>query len=211
MRGVRMHKEGMEGSQMQDYSERQIQIISAAIELIAEKSIQELTIKNLGNKLGVTDGAIYRHFESKTDILLGILRMFQARAKICMESACTSDLPALQKIENLFQNNFRYFTEFPSVTAVIFSESIFQNDSVLAQEVHQLLTMLEKALSCAVEKGQENGEICTLIPKKQLIRIIIGSMRYTVTKWRLSNYGFDLIEEGTQMLDSLKKLLAPPD
>ena len=144
----------MGDSSMQEYSERQIQIISKAIELIAERSIQELTIKNLANKLGVTDGAIYRHFESKTDILLGILRIFQARAKICMESACTSDLPALQKIENLFQNNFKYFTEFPSVTAVMFSESIFQNDSVLAQEVHQLLTMLEKALSCAVEKGR---------------------------------------------------------
>lgn len=194
---------------MQEYSERQMQIISAAIELIAEKSIQELTIKNLANKLRVTDGAIYRHFESKTDILLGILRMFQSRAKNCMESACTSDLPALQKIENLFQNNFRYFTEFPSVTAVIFSESIFQNDSLLAQEVHKLLNMLEKALSCAVEEGQEKGEISTLIPKKELIRIIIGSMRYTVTKWRLSSYGFNLIEEGTQMLNCLKKLLTP--
>lgn len=194
---------------MQEYSERQMQIISKAIELIAEKSIQELTIKNLANKLGVTDGAIYRHFESKTDILLGILRIFQARARVCMEAACTSDLPALEKIENLFQNNFRYFTEFPPVTAVIFSESIFQNDSLLAQEVHQLLNMLEKALSCAVEEGQRNGEICTMIPKKELIRIIIGSMRYTVTKWRMSNYGFDLMQEGTQMLGSLKKLLVP--
>ena len=194
---------------MQDYSERQMQIISKAIELIAEKSIQELTIKNLASKLGVTDGAIYRHVESKTDILLGILIMFQSRAKSCMEQSCTSDLPALEKIKNLFQNNFRYFSEFPSVTAVIFSESIFQNDSILSQEVHQLLNMHEKALSCAIQQGQANGEICTLIPETDLIRIIIGSMRYTVTKWRLSNYSFDLMQEGTLMLASLKKLLTP--
>ena len=194
---------------MQGYSERQLQIIQKAIELIAEKSIQELTIKNLAKKLGVTDGAIYRHFESKTEILLGILRLFQSRARVCMEQTCTSDLPALEKIKNLFQNNFRYFNEFPSVTAVIFSESIFQNDSDLAQEVRQLLNMHEKALSCAIQRGQEKGEICTMIPEKELIRIIIGSMRYTVTKWRLSNYGFDLMEEGTLMLDSLKKLLTP--
>lgn len=194
---------------MQEYSERQLQIIEKAIELIAEKSIQELTIKNLSKKLGVTDGAIYRHFDSKTEIMLGILRVFQSRAKFCMEQSCTSKIPALEKIQTIFQNNFEYFVKFPSVTAVIFSESIFQNDSLLTQEVHQLLAMHEKALSCALQQGQANGEICTLIPEKDLIRIIIGAMRYTVTKWRLSNCSFDLIEEGSQVLGSLKKLLTP--
>lgn len=194
---------------MSEYSERQLQIISKAIELIAEKSIQELTIKNLAQKLGVTDGAIYRHFASKTDILLGILRVFQKRAKDNMEKTCTSDLPAIAKIEYLFSNTFRYFTEFPSVASVVFSESIFQNDSMLSQEVHKLLNMQEKALSCAIQKGQENGEVCKLIPEKELIRIIIGSMRYIVTKWRLTNYSFNLIEEGNLMLASLNKLLTP--
>ena len=194
---------------MSEYSERQLQIISKTIELIAERSIQELTIKNLAQKLGVTDGAIYRHFESKTAILLGILRLFQKRAKDNMEKTCTSDLPAIEKIEYLFSNNFKYFTEFPSVASVVFSESIFQNDSLLSQEVHQLLNMQEKALLCAIQKGQANGEVCKQIPEKELIRIIIGSMRYIVTKWRLSNYGFDLIAEGHLMLVSLNKLLTP--
>lgn len=194
---------------MSSYSERQMQIIGAAIDLIAEKSIQELTIRNLAQKLGVTDGAIYRHFESKTDILLGILRTFQARAQTCMEKACAADQPALNKIENLFLGNFRYFSEHPSVTAVIFSESIFQNDGKLAQEVHCLLDMHETALKCAIQRGQKEGEICERIPENDLVRIIIGSMRYVVTKWRLSNFDFDLANEGVMMFTSLKKLLSP--
>ena len=54
-------------------TEKQLLIIDASIELIAEKSIQGFTIKNLSQKIGVTDGAIYRHFESKTEILQNIL------------------------------------------------------------------------------------------------------------------------------------------
>lgn len=196
---------------MHDFSERQIEIIGRAIELIAEKSIQELTIKNLAKKLGITDGAIYRHFDSKTDILLGILRLFQSRAEYCIKQACESEQPALARIETLFGNNFKYFNEFPAVTAVIFSESIFQNDSQLAQEVRNLLGMHEKALTCAIQEGQKTGDICTMIPEKDLVRIIIGSMRYVVTKWRLSNFTFDLIEEGRQTLESLEKLLQPSD
>lgn len=194
---------------MERYSEKQMHIINVSIDLIAEKSIQDMTLKNLAQKLGVTEGAIYRHFPSKTDILLGILRIFQAKAQFCMDQACSSELPAVARIEALFCNNFRYFTEYPSVTAVIFSESIFQNDSVLAQEVHKLVMLHEKALTCAVQRGQSSGEMCTHIPEKELVRIIIGSMRFIVTKWRLSNYSFSLLEEGLFMLGCLKKLIVP--
>ncbi|MCB0284871.1 MAG: TetR family transcriptional regulator, partial [Calditrichaeota bacterium] len=41
---------------MNTFSERQQQIINAAIELIAEKGIQQLTIKNLSKKIGVVEG-----------------------------------------------------------------------------------------------------------------------------------------------------------
>jgi AcrR family transcriptional regulator len=194
---------------MVEYSERQLHIMNKAIELIGEKSIQELTVRNLAKKLGVTDGAIYRHFESKTDILLAILKLFQERARENMEKTCFSSAPSVTKIEKLFTNNFKYFSEFPSVAAVIFSVSIFQNDSVLSKEVYRLLSMQEEALSCVIKKGQESGEICTMIPEKELIRIIIGSMRYIVTKWRLSNYSFDLISEGNLMLSCLNRLLIP--
>ena len=126
-----------------------------------------------------------------------------------MEKICTSDLPAISQIEYLFRNNFKYFTEYPSVAAVIFSESLFQNDSLLSQEGRQLLSTHEKALSCAIRKGQMNGDICKIISEKEMIRILIGSARYIVTQWRLSSYSFDLISEGNLMLASLKKLLSP--
>lgn len=61
---------------MTNLTDRQKKIIEVSIELIAEKSIQELTIKNIAQKIGLTEGAIYRHFQSKFDILLNILQTF---------------------------------------------------------------------------------------------------------------------------------------
>ena len=67
-------------------TEKQLNIIDASIELIAEKSIQGFTIKNLSQKIGVTDGAIYRHFKSKTEILQNILHSFQNEAKETLDN-----------------------------------------------------------------------------------------------------------------------------
>jgi len=50
-------------------TDRQIEIINKSIDIIATKGIQGLTIKNLSKEIGISEPAIYRHFESKTDIL----------------------------------------------------------------------------------------------------------------------------------------------
>ena len=52
-----------------ELSERQKEIINASLEIIAENGIQSLTIKNLSKKIGLVESAIYRHYESKTQIL----------------------------------------------------------------------------------------------------------------------------------------------
>ena len=46
------------------YTERQQEIINKSIEIIATKGIQGLTIKNLSKEIGVSEPAIYRHFEN---------------------------------------------------------------------------------------------------------------------------------------------------
>ena len=54
-------------------TKRQEEITKEAIKLISEKGIQGLTIKNLSKRIGISEPAIYRHFEGKTDILLKLL------------------------------------------------------------------------------------------------------------------------------------------
>ena len=166
-----------------------------------------MTIKNIARKIELTEGAIYRHFPSKNDILLGILQSFQGTALKTLKESCSSDISALEQIETIFTRHVHYFIEKPAVTAVIFSESIFQNETTLSKEVFKLLEMHEKALNCIIERGQKHNEIRSDIGEKELIRVIIGSIRYTVTKWRLSGYSFDLKKEFTLVLDCLKKLL----
>lgn len=190
------------------FTEKQSHIISTSIELIAEKSIQGFTIKNLAAKLKVTEGAIYRHFKSKTDILLGILKSFQKESDSILERACTSELPALEDIENIFIHHFNFFAKKPAVAAVIFSESIFEHSNELSKEVFKLLKTHEDALMCIITRGQLSGEIRNgAVSKEQLVRIIIGSIRYTVTKWRLSNYKFSIKKEGQILLANIKELL----
>jgi AcrR family transcriptional regulator len=50
-------------------SKRQSEIIQTAIKLIGEGGIQALTIKNLSSGIGISESAIYIHFNSKIEVI----------------------------------------------------------------------------------------------------------------------------------------------
>jgi len=193
---------------MTPFTERQIQIITAAIELISENGIQQMTIKNLANKIGLVEGALYRHFKSKVDILLGILTTFRlSNNEAISQMKLAKDLGGLAKLELLFQQRFSHFKANPALTAVIFSEEIFQNDNRLSSEVFKLMQESQDVICGIIEDGQKSGEIRTDILARQFSLMVIGSLRMIVTQWRLSGFAFDLEEEGRKLWQSIKLLV----
>jgi len=112
-------------------TERQTQIIEASIEIISQKGIQGLTIKNLSKKIGISEPAIYRHFDSKTEILLTLLNNFKEMATFLGGLMKENGGSAAEKIEFMFSRIIAIFTETPSLISVIFSEEIFKNEEIL--------------------------------------------------------------------------------
>ena len=192
---------------MTTFTERQKQIINISIKLIAEKGIQQLTIKNISKSLGISEPAIYRHFESKLDILLAILSNFKANNKATVKRIYSVDRSAIEQIEMMFLKHFKRFTEKPALAAVLFSEEIFQNDKRLSAQVSTIMKLSQQAMSTLIEKGQGNNEIRKDIPEEQLSLIIMGALRLIVKKWKLSNFSFDLEQEGGKLWNSIRKLI----
>jgi AcrR family transcriptional regulator len=63
----------MDSIQEQLIQARRRQILSAAIEVFADKGFHRATIKDIAKEAGIADGTIYNYFGNKTDLLLGIL------------------------------------------------------------------------------------------------------------------------------------------
>ena len=193
---------------MKTFTDRQMEIINAAIDLIADNGIQKMTIKNLALKIGFAEGAIYRHFNSKMEILLGILTMFKDNKNSAlsqMQSSTNTD--ALTKLQMLFQERFAHFNANPAIAAVIFSEEIFQNDKRLSKEVFRIMQESQDIVRSVIENGQKTGQMRTDISAKQLSLLITGALRLIVTQWRLSGFAFDLQKEGRQLWKSIKQIV----
>ncbi|HAE87372.1 TPA: TetR/AcrR family transcriptional regulator [Candidatus Marinimicrobia bacterium] len=190
-------------------TDRQKEIINVSLELLTDYGIQGLTIKNLSKKIGISEPAIYRHFDNKVEILSALLDFFRQNNECFFEKEVGESIPAPDKIENILMNHFRVFTENPSLVTVIFAEELFRNEAALSDKVISIMEYNSSVIQTILDEGQAAGTIRMDIPAEHLTLIVLGTLRLFVKKWQLTGASFSLMDEGLKLTTSLKNLLKP--
>ncbi len=188
------------------FTKRQIEIIDASKDLIGEKGVQNLTIKNLAKKMSFSEPALYRHFKDKTDILKGLLLFHREAIQSGIFKILDSDKNALEKFEAVFKFKFTHIEKNPALVMVIFSETSFQYCSVLSKVVSKILEQRKKKIIALIESGQDEGSIRTDIDSNQLSTIVLGGIRTTILSWKLSGFESDLKADGEKLWRTLEIL-----
>ncbi len=190
-----------------EFSKRQKEIINASLDIIEESGIQCLTIKNLSKKIGVVESAIYRHYESKTQILITLLDFIGEQTQYRNEKEVTS---VFEFIEKNLENHFQTFQENPSLVSVVFSEDLFKNEPELVEKTRIKMENSLSALTELIQQGQQCKEIRQDIDAGVISTIINGSLRMLVKQWQMSGYSFDLVSRGKNLIESCKLMLKQP-
>lgn len=189
-------------------TDRQREIVDTAIDIIARRGIQELTIKNLSKRIGISEPALYRHFENKHAILVAILDFFADWSERTLTEIVRSDLAPSEKLLDVFRRHARHFTESPATSGVLFAEEIFKNEPALADRVSRIMRTAQLSVHRILEEGIAAGEFRSDVPIGHLAAAALGTLRLLVTRWRLSGYQFDLYEQSEELAGSVVALLS---
>ena len=163
-------------------------------------------MKKISKKVGISEQAIYRHYENKFDILCSIIKYFNIHFE-AVYNEISKIKPTADKIARMIDIHLEYFEDNPATAAVIFSEEIFQNDSYLSQEVRKLVNWRIQAVTGMMENGQKQGDVSKDYPAKDLAFVVLGGLRFMVTTWRLSDFSFSLRDRGESLKRSIIELV----
>lgn len=189
-------------------SVRQRQIINESIKLIHNKGIQGLTIKNISEAINLTEGAVYRHFKSKDEILSSILDDFRENLNKMIQVELEKDVPALEKLKTVLNHLIDRFCSNPHIVSVIFSDEIFVNKKVLHDKIIFLIKQNNDCFVKIAQEGQKTDEIRKDINADELAIIIMGSFRMVVKNWQLNKHSYSLKNRGNDFFISLFKIIS---
>lgn len=145
-------------SQRLDTETRQTQIKKAVLEIIFSEGIGKLSTRNLASKIGVTEGAIFRHYSSKKAIMLSILEDVKSELLTAQEQITFSaDLNAEEKLFKFLCRHIKYLVENKGITILLFSEAAHLNDSQLKSGLRDILLTQKEYISRIVKQGMNEG------------------------------------------------------
>ncbi len=186
---------------------RQNEILKASINIIHFDGIQGFTIKNLSNKIGFTEAAIYRHFKSKNEILCSVLDSFIIKLENFVTSLNEKEISSFDKIKLIYDRLSIIFSEKPAYVSIIFAEEIFKNNKSLSKKVGKILKINNDIFKTIIEKGQKNHEITKNIESQELTLITMGAFRLMVKNWKMCDFSFNLKNKSKKLFSSIKMLL----
>jgi len=99
---------------------RRRQIAEAALAVISEEGLGRFTVRAIGARVGLSDGAIFRHFTSKEEIVLAAI----ARLEEDMSSHWTADPDPVARLERFFRARAEFVGRQRSVGRLLLSDHL---------------------------------------------------------------------------------------
>lgn len=191
------------------YFTRKEQIILSAIEIIDELGIDGLSIRELAKKENITEGALYRHFKSKNDIIIDVITYYSHFDINIMNTIIKNKLDSKSAI-TFFINSFsEYYENYPEITAVYSSFESLIYQPIVKKTVFEVVNRRFIFLKSIIDEGKTNGEINSCINSESIADIITGTYRQIVLKWRYEKYKFPLKKKSLDLINMILKSVIP--
>jgi len=188
-------------------TDRQLEIITAAGEILTESGIAGLTTKKLAAKMGFAESALYRHFTGKEEIMVTMLQYLAAdmdkRLKDCLLNIDESEF----QLKEVFNNQFDFFKKNPHFLVAIFSDGLLEESKVINDAIMQIMVVKRKYLLQIIKKGQEEGVFKNTLSVDDMVHIVMGSFRLHMLQWRMAAFSFDVKLKGNKLMTSILTLI----
>jgi len=187
-----------------DTETRQKEIIKATLELLAESGTQSLTTAGIAERVGISEAALYRHFDDKFDIIGSSIEFVGERMESEL-SRVTAGKTGIDRLEHVFFRHLEYIEKNPGNARLLFSDDIHFDDEELRKLLKKVVERRKDFIKEIVVEGQEAGEIRTGIDPENIGLMFIGLIQANVLLWSLSGRSYSLKENSNSLWQTFAK------
>ncbi|MBE0616090.1 MAG: TetR/AcrR family transcriptional regulator [Burkholderiales bacterium] len=183
--------------------ERQREIVAAVLALARERGPDAITTQAIADRIGVTQGAIFRHFPDKLAIWLAVFSWIRASlGAVFAEAVAKADSP-LKKIEQAFLGHVAFIAANPGVPRVMFHELQYPGDSPARIEVRAMMSDYRKQLTLLFKQASAAGELSADLDTTFAPVLFIGAVQSLVIQTALGGDEAGMVKRARRLFPLL--------
>ena len=157
--------------------ERRAVTVEAVVALAAQQNPSDITTSAIAQHMGVTQGALFRHFPSKEAILEAVMHWVSERLLARVDRAAEAAATPLQTLEAVFMAHIGFVAEHPGVPRMLFGELQRPGETLPKKMVHTLLQRYGTRLHGVLEDGKARGDLRADLDVDAAAVLFIGSIQ----------------------------------
>lgn len=178
-------------------------IIKVGADIIVKEGLRKFTAKNIADKLGITDAAIFKHFKSMDDIILEIIERYVSRCSQSAIEAVEKGRTVKEKLELLLRSHIDVLEETRGAVPVLCFELSRSEDTKFKNILSEFVENYKTKISKIIEEGQKEGSIRKNLDPEDIAMFFIGSIQAKVFAYVISKREGKIIEDSDQFISTI--------
>lgn len=166
--------------------QRQGEIIAAVLALACEHGPEAITTQAIADRMGVTQGAIFRHFPNKEAIWLAVFAWVRESLGAAVQRAMRKQASPLAKLEAAFVAHVGFLAANPGVPRVLFHELQYPDPSPVRREVKAMVGAYQARLATLFNAARQAGELPASLNTSLAPLLFIGAVQGLVVQSALA-------------------------
>jgi len=142
--------------------QRRAATVEAVVELAAERNPGDITTAAIAGRMGLTQGAIFRHFPNKSAILQAVMEWVAERLLARIEKAVQGETSPLAALERMFMAHVDFVCEHPGIPRMLFSELQNAEETPAKRMVRTLIRRYGERVQQLIDQGKNPHSPCWL-------------------------------------------------
>jgi len=157
--------------------ERRTVTVEAVIELAAEQNPNDITTSAIAARMGLTQGALFRHFPSKAAIQQAVMEWVAERLLSRLDKAIEGVPSPLAALEAMFMAHVGFVAEHPGVPRILFGELQHPKKTASKTMVQALIRRYGERLHRLLEEGKTQKELTDNLDTEAAAILFIGTIQ----------------------------------
>jgi len=157
--------------------DRRAATVGAVIALAADHDPGEISTTAIAKHMGVTQGALFKHFPTKDAILEAVMTWVADRLLARVDSAASAMPTASQALEAMFLAHTSFVTEHPGVPRMMFGELQRAGSTAPKRMAATMLRQYAERLRLQLERGRASGEFAPQLDMEAATTLFVGTIQ----------------------------------
>lgn len=158
-------------------AKRRAVTVEAVVELAAEQNPTDITTAAIAKRMGLTQGALFRHFPNKDAILQAVMEWVAKRLRSRIEKAIQAVPSPIGMLEAMFMAHVEFVAEHPGVPRILFGELQRAEETAAKLMVRTLIRQYAERLHELIDQGKACGELDSELDTEAAAILFIGTIQ----------------------------------